>query len=91
MALGVPSDWTNRRNKEQRASVKKAIDEDRKNTPPTPKPLYGYDPYAGVGQNTLHRRRLEAEKERKFWIIGSVIIGITIIIAVGVVYWAATS
>ena len=74
--------------KKQKEMVKNAVEEDRKNTP---KPLYRYDPYAGVSQNTLHQRRLEAEKERKFWIIGGVIIGIFSIIGILSVYWAATS
>ena len=38
----------------------------------------------------LNQRRLQAEKERKFWILGGVIIGIVAIAGIFALYWAIT-
>jgi len=73
--------------KKQKQMMRDAVEKERQRKIDKPKPLYR-DYYSGVSQSGLHQRRLQAEKERKFWILGGVIIGIVAIAGIFGIIWA---
>jgi len=90
--VGLPSDWTKRKTKEHRESVSKAIKEDRKNTPPTPKPLYpNYYANPIISASTRISRERQMKKDKLGWVIGTVIIGIVVILSIVAIVLVARS
>jgi len=81
--MRVESEWTRQMNKKQLAE---SVEQEKLKKLIKPKPLYS-NYYSSQKRSEWLK---EKEKERRFWILGGVIIGIVAIAGIWAIIWVAT-